>query len=283
LTPVVAVPSLLSLALAAALAPAALALLGRGELIRANYRGARLPCPIGVLLPAAACLALAAISAVEAASGVELLGEATRAAAVFVVGVSLLGLIDDLLGTAQDAPRGVRSHLRALARGRPSTGVVKAVGTVVLALGALSGEGLGTGVGTAELLISAALLTLATHTWNLLDLRPGRAIKALLLLGAAVTLGSRDAEPLTAVGPLLTPFLVLLPLDLRERGMLGDAGASAAGAVAGLLLVLTLSTGAQAIALGVLGAFALVGEVRSLNAAVDRSAPLRRLDSLGRA
>jgi hypothetical protein len=283
LTPVVAVPSLLSLALAAALAPAALALLGRGELIRANYRGARLPCPIGVLLPAAACLALAAISAVEAASGVELLGEATRAAAVFVVGVSLLGLIDDLLGTAQDAPRGVRSHLRALARGRPSTGVVKAVGTVVLALGALSGEGLGTGVGTAELLISAALLTLATHTWNLLDLRPGRAIKALLLLGAAVTLGSRDAEPLTAVGPLLMPFLVLLPLDLRERGMLGDAGASAAGAVAGLLLVLTLSTGAQAIALGVLGAFALVGEVRSLNAAVDRSAPLRRLDSLGRA
>jgi hypothetical protein len=105
----------------------------------------------------------------------------------------------------------------------------------------------------------------------------------LLLFGAAVTLGSRGAEPLTAVGPLLAPFLVLLPLDLRERGMLGDAGASAAGAVAGLLLVLTLSTGGQAIALSVLGAFALVGEFRSLNAVVDRSAPLRRLDSLGRA
>ena len=283
LTPVVAVPSLLSLALAAALAPPTLALLRRGALTRANYRGARLPCPTGVLLPAATGLALATISAVEAAARVELLGDATSAAAAFVIGVSLLGLVDDLLGSARDAPRGVRSHLRALARGRPSTGVVKAVGTAALALGALSGEGLGMGLDAAELLVSAALLTLATHAWNLLDLRPGRAIKALLVLVAAVALGSRDVVPLTAVGPLLAPFLVLLPLDLRERGMLGDAGASAAGAVAGLLLVLTLSTGGEAIALIALVALALIGELRSLNAAVDRFAPLRRLDSLGRA
>ena len=279
----VAVPSLLSLALAAALAPPTLALLRRGALTRANYRGARLPCPTGVLLPAATGLALATISAVEAAARVELLGDATSAAAAFVIGVSLLGLVDDLLGSARDAPRGVRSHLRALARGRPSTGVVKAVGTAALALGALSGEGLGMGLDAAELLVSAALLTLATHVWNLLDLRPGRAIKALLVLVAAVALGSRDVVPLTAVGPLLAPFLVLLPLDLRERGMLGDAGASAAGAVAGLLLVLTLSTGGEAIALIALVALALIGELRSLNAGVERFAPLRRLDSLGRA
>jgi hypothetical protein len=103
------------------------------------------------------------------------------------------------------------------------------------------------------------------------------------VLVAAVSLGSRDVVPLTAVGPLLAPFLVLLPLDLRERGMLGDAGASAAGAVAGLLLVLTLSTGGEAIALIALVALALIGELRSLNAGVERFAPLRRLDSLGRA
>jgi UDP-N-acetylmuramyl pentapeptide phosphotransferase/UDP-N-acetylglucosamine-1-phosphate transferase len=260
-----------------------LALLRRGALTRVNYRGVRLPCPMGLLLPAAACLALATVSAAEAAAHVELLGDATRTAAVFVVGVSLLGLVDDLLGNARGAPRGVRSHLRALARGRPSTGVVKAVGTAALALGALSTGGLGNGLGTAELLVSAALLTLATHAWNLLDLRPGRAIKALLVLATAVALGSRDAGPLTAVGPLLAAFLVLLPLDLRERGMLGDTGASAAGAVAGLLLVLTLSMGGEAVALGALAGVALLGEFRSLNAAVERFAPLRRLDSLGRA
>src|SRR3712207_6867337 len=45
-----------------------------------------------------------------------------------------------------------------------------------------------------------------------------------------------DAGPLWTVGLFLGPILVLLPLDLRELGMLGDTGSNAIGAVAGLWL-----------------------------------------------
>ena len=85
------------------------------------------------------------------------------------------------------------------------------------------------------------MLVLATNVFNLLDLRPGRAIKAFVLLGAGLTLGSLDARPLWSLGLFAAPALVAGLYDLRERAMLGDTGANLLGALAGLWLVLTLS------------------------------------------
>src|SRR5204863_273558 len=65
-------------------------------------------------------------------------------------------------------------------------------------------------------------------------------------------------------------------------GLLGDTGSNAIGAVAGLWLVLTLSTTAQAIALGVVLLITVYGEFRSISALIDRTPGLRHLDSLGR-
>ena len=61
----------------------------------------------------------------------------------------MLGLVDDLLGgrrpagAAADpgAPRGLRGHARAAARGDFSTGLLKALGALGLALYVLAGEG----------------------------------------------------------------------------------------------------------------------------------------------
>ena len=51
-----------------------------------------------------------------------------------VLGISLLGLIDDALGRGSRAtPRGWRGHARAVASGRFSTGAIKAVGALALA------------------------------------------------------------------------------------------------------------------------------------------------------
>ena len=77
-------------------------------------------------------------------------------------------------------------------------------------------------------------------------------------------------------------MLVLLPFDLRERGMLGDTGSNAIGAVAGLWLVATLSTTGQAIALAVMAVVTVYGEFRSISALIERTPGLRQLDSLGR-
>ena len=134
-----------------------------------------------------------------------------------------------------------------------------------------------------EYLLSVALLVLATNFFNLLDLRPGRSIKALILLGAGLTIGSTDVHPLWTVGLFAGPVLVLLPLDLRERAMLGDTGSNVLGAIAGLWLVLTLSTLGQAIALGLIAIATVYGEFRSLSELIERAPILRQLDSLGRA
>jgi hypothetical protein len=118
--------------------------------------------------------------------------------------------------------------------------------------------------------------------FNLLDLRPGRSAKALVLLGAGLTLGSWDVGPLWTLGLFVGPILVLLPLDLRELGMLGDTGSNVIGAVAGLWLVLTLSTLGLGVAAALLALVTVYGEFRSISALVDRTPGLRQLDLLGR-
>jgi hypothetical protein len=101
-------------------------------------------------------------------------------------------------------------------------------------------------------------------------------------LGAVLTVGSWDTYALQALGLFIGPALVLLPYDLRERAMLGDAGSNVLGAVAGLWLVLALGPTGEAVALGVLGVLTLYGEFRSISAMVDRNPLMRRLDSIGR-
>jgi UDP-N-acetylmuramyl pentapeptide phosphotransferase/UDP-N-acetylglucosamine-1-phosphate transferase len=64
--------------------------------------------------------------------------------------------------------------------------------------------------------------------------------------------------------------------------MLGDTGANLLGALAGMWLVLTLSGTGQLIALVLLAAVTLYGEIRSLSALIDRTPGLRELDSWGR-
>jgi UDP-GlcNAc:undecaprenyl-phosphate/decaprenyl-phosphate GlcNAc-1-phosphate transferase len=195
-----------------------------------------------------------------------------------VLGVAFLGLLDDTLGqTLAGAPRGWRAHGRAALRGRLSTGVLKAAGTTGLALYVLSTRSPPTG----RWLLASAVLVLATHVFNLLDVRPGRTIKALVLLGLGLTIGA-GTRALYSLGLFAGPALVAGVYDLRERAMLGDTGASVLGALAGLWLVLTLSPAGQAIALAVLLAIALYGEFRSISALVERLPLLRQLDSLGR-
>src|SRR5207302_8686917 len=116
--------------------------------------------------------------------------------------------------------RGWRGHARALRRGAPSTGILKAAGSLGLALFALSDQGRSAG----EYLLAAGVLVVATNLFNLLDLRPGRSAKALVLLGAALTIGGLDANALWTLGLFVGPILVLLPLDLREVGWTGDTG-----------------------------------------------------------
>jgi UDP-GlcNAc:undecaprenyl-phosphate GlcNAc-1-phosphate transferase len=227
---------------------------------RPNYRGRRVLFPFGALFLIAVVAALVA--------------DPSRWL-VFFAGVGALGLLDDV---AAGSPRGLREHARAVATGRLSTGAIKAVGTIALAVYALSGRELG----APEFAAAVGVLTLSTHLGNLLDTRPGRTEKALALIAVAVCLASWSLDPLEPVAALIGPAVVGAWFTLRERAMLGDSGASMIGGMAGVLLVTALSATATWLALGVLIAISLYGEFRSISSAIERVPLLEQLDSLGR-
>jgi UDP-GlcNAc:undecaprenyl-phosphate/decaprenyl-phosphate GlcNAc-1-phosphate transferase len=276
-----ALPSLLALVCAAILAQPTLRVLSDGGHLRVNYRDRLLPTPSGVLIPAAALLALVPLALVERVAQVEILYPRLIPVAAYALGVCCLGLIDDTLGGGRpnrSGPRGWRGHGAAALRGELSTGALKAAGSLGLALLVTDFAGPSTG----HWLLATGVLVLATNAFNLLDLRPGRSTKAFVLLGCGLTIGSADLRPLWTLGLFAAPALVAGLYDLRERAMLGDTGANLLGALAGLWLVLTLSNVGLLIALALLALMTVYGEFRSISDLVERTRGLRELDSLGR-
>jgi hypothetical protein len=177
-----------------------------------------------------------------------LVGTAARSPAAVAVGA--VGLVDDVWSGPE---RGIRAHLST---GR-TTGVLK-----LLAIPAI-------GLVATRRLSGALLVGLAANLLNQIDTKPGRALKAYVL--AAVLLRA----------PLL-PAVVLLPYDLREMAMLGDAGANSLGALLGLRSVGRLTAGGRAVAVAVLASLNIIGESRSLGELIERTPVLRDLDALGR-
>jgi Glycosyl transferase family 2 len=167
-----------------------------------------------------------------------------------VAAVAALGLADDLWSGDE---RGFRAHLRA---GR-TTGILKLVGIPAVGL-------------VATRRVSGALLVgLAANALNQLDTRPGRALKAYLLVATAV----RAPRGLA---------VLLLPYDLREMTMLGDAGSNAFGAMLGLNSVERFTGRGRWAAIGALAGLTFLGERTSLGALIERTPVLAQLDRLGR-
>jgi hypothetical protein len=104
---------------------------------------------------------------------------------------------------------------------------------------------------------------------NQLDTRPGRALKAYLAGALFVGAPTRSS-------------VFLLPYDLREKTMLGDAGSNALGAMLGLSSVSRLTGRSRWLAIGALAGLTLLGERRSLGALIERTPGVRTLDRLGR-
>jgi UDP-N-acetylmuramyl pentapeptide phosphotransferase/UDP-N-acetylglucosamine-1-phosphate transferase len=276
-----ALPLLLALAVAAILARPTLRALRAGGHARPNYRARELPTPFGVLIPIAALIAFVPVLLIERIAHTAIVYPRLGTVAVYALGVACLGLIDDTLGSVPagtPGPRGWRGHGGAALRGELSTGVLKAAGSLGLALLAMDYAGLSIG----RWLLAVAVLVLATNALNLLDLRPGRALKVFVLIGAGLTIGAGTLRSLWTLGLFVAPALVAGAYDLREHAMLGDTGANLLGALVGLWLVLTLSQTGQLIALVLLVVVTVYGELRSISELVARVPLLRELDSVGR-
>lgn len=258
---------------------------------RTNFHG------VTVSLRGGVAMAGASVASAAVASAFSDQPRAALGGLVASLGGGLAGYIDDVDQGAHDGgkvAKGLKGHLGALAHGQVTTGVIKiaGIGASALAASALVGSK-ATSVGgkVADLALNTVLIAGAANLANLLDLRPGRALKATVLVAAPLSYFScaaaktpaspASAQRLLASG-LNAAAITALVEDLQETTMLGDTGANAAGALLGTSLAandswkLRLGT-----ALGVVGLI-LASEKVSFSKVIAANPALNWLDQLWR-
>jgi hypothetical protein len=240
--------------------------------IRTNHAGASVTLAEGPI----------AVVALLAGVGMDRLldkpGHRSLPVAVASVGSGVVGAYDDLYGTTQ--AKGFGGHVRALRSGEVTSGLIKILGVGLSAAAAAAliqraRPGCPKAVCRAlDGLLDTALIAATANLTNLFDLRPGRAAKAVILLGAGL-FGS-DAAP--AVGAAVGS----LPTDLAARSMLGDCGANALGAAVGTAAAQSLPRPFRLLAFGAVAALNVASERVSFTEVIERTPLLRALDQLGR-
>lgn len=223
--------------------------------------------------------ALAAAATVTAVLGAP---PGARAAAAVVGTVSgVVGGYDDLAGARPEQARdkGLAGHLAALRAGRVSAGAVKVAGIgAAAAVAAVLTRRERGAAALADAVLTTGLVAGTANLLNLLDLRPGRAAKAGALAAAAGLGGPAGG---IVAGPL-GATLAVLPDDLGERVMLGDAGANSLGALMGLRLAAIPGRGRRTALLSAVVALTLASEKVSFTRVIEATPGLRELDRLGR-
>lgn len=193
-----------------------------------------------------------------------------------ILGFSFLGLIDDLIGGRET--RGFKGHFGELFKGKLTTGALKAIGGGLISFYVVAGFS----ENIFLQFLNAILVTLTVNTFNLLDLRPGRAIKVFLILGAISYLFSLAYPVWIFWGIFLGSIVVLFKAELAEEIMLGDVGSNVLGAILGFTFVVNFNWKVNSLILALLVLLQLFTEKHSLTELIERNRILRWLDELGR-
>lgn len=260
---------------------------------RTNFHG------VTVSLRGGVAMAGASVASAAVASALSDQPRAALGGVVASLGGGLAGYIDDVDQGAHDGgkvAKGLKGHLGALAHGQVTTGVIKiaGIGASALAASALVGSKATSVSGkAADLALNTVLIAGTANLANLLDLRPGRALKATVLVATPLSYFSAaaakpeasasgaSAQRLLASG-LNAAAITALVEDLQETTMLGDTGANAAGALLGTSLAANdswkLRLGAT---LGVVGLI-LASEKVSFSKVIAANPALNWLDQLWR-
>ncbi len=189
----------------------------------------------------------------------------------------LAGWLDDQHGVK--AIKGLRGHFRVLWRqGKWTTGLFK----VLFFATAASVIALTFSQNVWHWLLLTGLLMLSINTFNLLDVRPGRAIKAFLFTFVAVGVLSLENAWATAWMPYIGATLAVGWLELRERCMLGDTGANLLGLLIGMWIVVQQQPWLSAVFFFLFAGLHILAEISSISRFIERIRWLNWVDRWGR-
>lgn len=267
-------------------------------LVDTNYRGQSIPSACGLLLWFLLLAETLLVTAMTKLGGIGGYGAFNEEHYGLFMGYSMslhavafLGFMDDAIGHKK--VKGIAGHWRQWKEHRRvSTGLLKAVGTAAAAAVftlQLNHESL------ALWSCQTLLLLLMTNGMNLLDLRPGRAIKSFLVMAAFIVpagvglfsfQGMESGELNVWLAPFVLPMLigafVLLGSDLLGKLMIGDTGANMLGFAAGCWMIVTATWVQQAFMLTLLVLLHVITWRYSLSRLIESNRLLHWFDLLGR-
>ncbi len=185
------------------------------------------------------------------------------------------GALDDLIGNRNVS--GLKGHFKSLFKGELTTGGFKALfgGFVGLVVSVCISSSI------VDIIVNTLIIALSTNLMNLFDLRPGRAIKAYLVIMIPIYI---TLTGYTKVFPLLIlpNVLAYFNIDLKARGMMGDTGSNVLGISIGVLMALGYGIKVRLAWLVFLILMNLISEKFSLTKIIEKNRVLKFIDNLGR-
>ena len=245
-------------------------LLTEGGLITENYQGKAIPLGYGLLFTINSILILI-LGTIIGIYDFNL----SNKLIILILTMSLIGIIDDALG--QKKFQGFKGHLKALfLEYKLTTGFLKMTFSFVIVFYLFFYWE----KSFIAALISTLIVLLGANFINLLDVRPGRALKGFILLMFLVIFYLKEKILLLGI-PSLVMALFSLSIDLKQKGMMGDIGANILGGVLMLLFTINISFSLQIVALISLIIINIYSEFYSLTELIANNKLLKFIDKLG--
>lgn len=247
-------------------------MLENSGMIRENYRGDMIPVGLGlVFIPTLVINSIILIYSNIVPEKIIMIYMLLFAS----IAMSFAGIIDDSLGNR--GVTGLIGHFKALFKGSLTTGAFKALlgGFVGLTLAVTLSKSI------PNIIVATLVVALSTNMMNLFDLRPGRAIKAYVILAIIIFLASAkfNREVMMLIVPAVLAYFYF---DLRALTMMGDAGSNVLGVSIGVFIVSSFDLPVQLVSLVLLVAIHVLTEKFSLTKIIENNKFLNYVDKLGR-
>lgn len=247
-------------------------LLVQSNIVRPNYNKEMIPVSMGIVfLPMIIINGIIVTFITEKSQNLLLLF-------IFIFGIMtmfLAGILDDIIGNRNVS--GLKGHFKSLLKGELTTGGFKAL------LGGFVGVVISIAISKdiIDIVINTLIIALSTNLMNLLDLRPGRAIKVYILIASVLFF--------TLIGYHKILLLLILPnvltyfkFDLKAKCMMGDTGSNVLGISIGILIVIGYSINVRITWLLFLIFIHILTEKYSLTKIIEKNKFLNFIDKLGR-
>lgn len=238
--------------------------------VRQNYMGKKIPVGMGIVFIPAVITGVIVLVYLEQID--------KKLALLNLLGITVIGfagIVDDLLGNRDTL--GFKGHIKSLFKGTLTTGGFKAL------MGGLVASVISLFISDAVIqwILNALIISLFTNMLNLMDLRPGRAIKFFFLVWGISVIGGIKGNYSYLLFPLAGSLIAYMPVDFKGKGMMGDVGSNVLGISMGIYFSLSTGVTAKICIVGALVLMHLIGEKYSFTNIIDKNRILSFVDSLG--